>query len=314
MNYQFEEIEICEEIGTFENEYVYDLEMDDDTHTFIANDILVHNSNYVSYEEMLNSCDWKGTGTEFILLFNKLRFSEYLETEFIKYSEERSTKSHLNFELENISYSGIFVKKKKYAYDLAWADPGVNYMGLSKIKFKGLEIIQSSTPKFARENLKELTKLIFIEKKKLNFRNFMLKIRAIKEEFKLQDIDNISMSFRVNGYDKYILNDTTRLELASGCQMHVRAAGTYNMAINSSKFKNKYPLIKSGDKIKFYLTHNKTNNVYGFLPNQFPYEIAPEMDYDSQFAKLIIDPINRLLNVVIQTEIPANLMVSKKLF
>jgi len=271
-------------------------------------------SNYVSYEEMLNSCDWKGTGTEFILLFNKLRFSEYLETEFIKYSEERSTKSHLNFELENISYSGIFVKKKKYAYDLAWADPGVNYMGLSKIKFKGLEIIQSSTPKFARENLKELTKLIFIEKKKLNFRNFMLKIRAIKEEFKLQDIDNISMSFRVNGYDKYILNDTTRLELASGCQMHVRAAGTYNMAINSSKFKNKYPLIKSGDKIKFYLTHNKTNNVYGFLPNQFPYEIAPEMDYDSQFAKLIIDPINRLLNVVIQTEIPANLMVSKKLF
>ena len=40
----FEEIEFCELSGEFIDEYVYDIEVDDDTHTFMANDILVHNS------------------------------------------------------------------------------------------------------------------------------------------------------------------------------------------------------------------------------------------------------------------------------
>ena len=48
MDYIFEDIEVCECIGYFEDEYVYDIEMDDETHTFIANDILVHNSSYVN--------------------------------------------------------------------------------------------------------------------------------------------------------------------------------------------------------------------------------------------------------------------------
>ena len=34
--YIFEEIDFCECIGEFDDEYVYDIEMDDETHTFIA--------------------------------------------------------------------------------------------------------------------------------------------------------------------------------------------------------------------------------------------------------------------------------------
>ena len=48
-NYIFEEIESIEQLEDFNNEDVYDIEVDDETHTFIANDILVHNSSYVTY-------------------------------------------------------------------------------------------------------------------------------------------------------------------------------------------------------------------------------------------------------------------------
>ena len=58
-----DEIEICdiiccEKIDNFKNEKVYDIEVDDDTHTFVANNILVHNSIYTSYEEIINRTDW----------------------------------------------------------------------------------------------------------------------------------------------------------------------------------------------------------------------------------------------------------------
>ena len=48
MKYIIEEIESVEQLENFDNEYVYDIEVDDNTHTFIANDILVHNSVYTT--------------------------------------------------------------------------------------------------------------------------------------------------------------------------------------------------------------------------------------------------------------------------
>jgi intein/homing endonuclease len=51
----FDDIEICECIGMFENEWVYDIEIDDPTHTFIGNDLLVHNSLYISYTPIMKN-------------------------------------------------------------------------------------------------------------------------------------------------------------------------------------------------------------------------------------------------------------------
>ena len=271
-------------------------------------------SNYVCFHEMIDSCGWEGDGKDFIIQFNNLRFAKYLENAFTEYSKERGTTSYLFFELESISASAIFVAKKKYAYDLVWKDPGISFSPQSKLSFKGLDIIQASYPKFAREKLKELCKRIFVEKSRLNVRSFVSKLKEIKDEFKLQDIDNIAMNIRINKYEHYILNDTTRLEIAPKCQQHVRASGYYNFILNNSKYKGKYPLIKSGDKVKVYFTDDKASNVFGFLPNQFPYEIAPPVNYDAQYSKVIIDPINRLLDAVINTTIPGNLAISKKLF
>lgn len=51
-------IKSCENTGMFDDEYVYDIEMEDDNHTFVANNILVHNSIYASYYDVVQSTDW----------------------------------------------------------------------------------------------------------------------------------------------------------------------------------------------------------------------------------------------------------------
>ena len=79
---RFSKIVSCEQIGEFDDEYVYDLEIDEegyDNQTFFANDILVHNSNYVTFQEVVDSCDWKGDPKDLILQINEKRFKGYLK-------------------------------------------------------------------------------------------------------------------------------------------------------------------------------------------------------------------------------------------
>lgn len=51
-------IVFCDNVGNFDDEYVYDIEMSDDNHTFIANNMLVHNSVYSSYYQVVGTTDW----------------------------------------------------------------------------------------------------------------------------------------------------------------------------------------------------------------------------------------------------------------
>ena len=61
----------------------------------------------------------------------------------------------------------------------------------------------------------------------------------------------------------------------------------------------KYSLIKSGDRVKFYYTTDKTFDVFGFQPGEFPVEYAPKINYEEQFDKLILTPLNSLISKVL---------------
>jgi hypothetical protein len=98
--------------------------------------------------------------------------------------------------------------------------------------------------------------------------------------------------------------------------MHVRAAGYYNFLVNNSKWKNKYQLIKSGDKVRYYYATNQEGgeNVFAYLPGSYPVEIAPAVDYDMQFAKCIIDPLNRFIVAIGLPPLSPELIVRTQLF
>jgi DNA polymerase elongation subunit (family B) len=313
MEFYFDEIESCEEIGQFEDEYVYDVEVDDDTHTFIANDILIHNSCYITFGPALKSCDYKGDPVEFILKIKELRLNSYLKKKFEEYAESYNTKNIQDLELEKISHSAIMVAKKKYILDLAWKLPGVYIKPQEKIKFVGIEIVQGSTSKFARKALKELIKIVCEKGKNLEYANIVKKLKEYKKEFVLQNPEDIAKTQAIGDYEKYCLDDKKSIRLGDKCPQNVRAASVYNYNIYNSKWKTKYNTIKTGDKLKYYYTKDE-NEVFGFLPNCFPFEFAPAVDYDLQFSKSVIEPFNRILEAIGFNSVPSSLIYARSLF
>ena len=272
-------------------------------------------SNYVCWDEVISSCNWKENPKDLILKVNEYRFAEFLNVAFNRYAERTGTKNYQDFELENISESGIWLAKKKYMLNNVWQD-GIDINSLSQIKFSGIELVQSSTPPFAREKLKELIKFFFTKKKQFALKEVITMLKNYKEEFMISDPEKISMGRSVSDYNKYILNDSTGFEVASKCPIHVRAAGYYNYTLNQNPaFKNKYEMIRSGDKIKFYHVKSQLGNeVFGYLPGSFPIEFAPNINYDEQFLKTIIDPINRIVLAMGFPEIGKSLYTTNMLF
>ncbi len=99
--------------------------------------------------------------------------------------------------------------------------------------------------------------------------------------------------------------------------MHVRASGYHNYRLNNSKYKSKYSLIRSSDKIKFYfvdIKNERENNVFGYLNGSYPYEFAPPISYDAQFNRVILDPINRFIEAMGYPPISPNLLLVKALY
>jgi DNA polymerase elongation subunit (family B) len=275
---------------------------------------------YITFENLVKGCDWDKDPRQLLLQIYKHRLKNYIEKSYAAYAAQTGTENIQDLEMETISYSAIFLKKKKYCLDLAWKDGeggGIYYEQQKKIKAVGVEIVQSSTPAFARTKMKELLKIIFQERGKLNLRKFADLLKKEKDSFMLDNIENVSMSSSISDYEKGIGDDRKTLIINAHCPMHVRAAGYHNFLLNSSKWKQKYQLIKSGDKIRYYYAKTDRGvgeNVFGYLPGNYPIELAPAVDYDMQFSKCIIDPLNRFISAIGLPPISSELIVRTQLF
>jgi len=282
----------------------------------LAKTVTVYNdtdSTYMTFQPVLDSCDWKDDPKEFILKLKEIKLDKYFNDKFEEYAKKFNTHNIQNFELEKIAYSGLMMAKKKYVLDIAWKDPGIEYKPQEKLAYTGVEIVQSSTPKFARKILKDLVNHIFVNGKKLDYSETVQKLREYKKQFVMQDPDDIAKGVSIGDYEKYVLDDRKEIALADKCPINVRSAAVYNHILFQSRWKGKYNLIKTGDKIKHYYCKGEYP-VFGFLPGNYPYEFAPEIDYDMQFEKIIIEPFNRFIEVLGFNPIPGNLIYARSLF
>lgn len=268
---------------------------------------------YVAFGPVIKSCDFHGSEIDFILKVKELRLNSYLKKRFEEYAEKFNTKNIQDLELEKISYSAIMVAKKKYILDLAWKDPGVIYDAQEKIKFVGVEIVQGSTPKYARKVLKELIKIACAEGKNLKYADIVKKLKEYKKEYVMQNPEDIAKTQALGDYEKYCLEDKKQIRLADKCPQNVRASAVYNHKILNSKWRTKYNTIKTGDKVKYYYTKDESE-VFGFLPGNYPYEFALPVNYDLQFEKTIVEPFNRVLDAMGFNPVPGNLIYAKSLF
>jgi len=302
-DFEFDEIEFCECIGYFDDEYVYDIEIDDDSHTFIANDILVHNSFYMSYKPIMESCGYEGDELEFILHFDKI-VSKKLHKDFLDvYSKKYGVENKQDFELETISKSILFFEKKNYLKNVVYED-GIFFDPLTYFSPTGIKIVRSETPPFVRGKdqkggIWEFIRYLFANSNDLNIKDILKIVKQMRKEFDVEDIDNISSQTSCSNYPDKIVNDTTGVEVVSGAHFAIKAAGLYNYLLNkNSEYKTKYDMIRGG-KIRYYYCKHDKNNVFGFMRGMHPTEITEKerviFDYDAQFDKTVLTICNSFL-------------------
>jgi hypothetical protein len=278
---------------------------------------------YVQFEEMYESIEWLGedklTIDKFIMELYNFRIKDYISKCMQKYSETTNTDNFLYFDMETIAYSGIWLAKKKYLQNIAWEDKldeNDRYPSLKKIKTIGFDTIQSSTPALARKHLTEALELVLSEKPtSILLKKLVEYLKKCKKEFRLADIDQIAFNKRTNNIEKYIVDDTTEFQIGLKCPPNVRAAGFYNFLMNTNpKYKNKYKMLGNGEKLKLYNCKHTVSDMFAYMPGEHPYEIAPEVDYEIQFEKSVIDPLNRVLRASGLQLLNRNLIYSTSLF
>lgn len=326
--YELEDIVSCEEVGEFEDEYVYDIEMDDDTHTFIANDILVHNSAYITMEPLLNAYGIPDEQMiKFCLAVHKAVLEKYLDECFDEYAKTFHCSQNLEkFELEKISRSIIMLAKKNYMCDVAWVDPNMFYDQGHHITYTGYDVVKGATTNFCRDEMKRFTEFCFkkIHEGRIPTQGECVQmLREAKKRFSMQSPNDIGKTVSISEYEKFVKSDNQKdieyFDYSEGGRktsvpIHVRAAAVYNNSIlyKNRKYLSKYELLKSGDKIRFYYT--SPDDVFGFIPDKYPYEFAPAVDVDVQFEKSLLSPINRIIVAMGLKEVPPTLTYTASLF
>jgi DNA polymerase elongation subunit (family B) len=194
---------------------------------------------------------------------------------------------------ETIANKGIWTAKKRYILN-AWDVEGVRYTE-PKLKIMGIEAVKSSTPSSCRDKIKSALKVI-MNGTELDIQNFVAKFR---EEFEQLPIDTISFPRACNNLSKW--SNSTSI-YGKGTPIAVRGALLYNFHLKKQKLTHKYPLIQSGDKVKFiYLkVPNKISENMVSYTGQLPPEfgLANHIDYDLQFEKSFLEPLKVILSTI----------------
>jgi len=322
-NYELVEISEIECVGNFgEEEYVYDIEVDDETHTFIANNLLVHNSLYLSFQPIMDSCDYEGDPLEFILTLDRL----YVKDTFVKYLDQYAKKYGVknihDFELETVNKSAMHLEKKHYINNVVWED-GIFYEDMEHFFPKGVDIVRSSTPIFVRGQKQkggvwEFINYLFKNPDTLNIREVLKIMKDLKNQFKASDIEDISMTTSLSNYRDKVVDDQIGVNCVKGAHFSVKAAALHNFLLNkNSEFKTKYDLLKGG-RVKWYFCNHTLGERFAYMRSFHPYEITEKervlIDYDTQFEKTFLAIANRFLEPVGLPDINKRLSVLNSLF
>ena len=289
-------------------------------------DLLLIDGNYVKdrgLNKMINNgvftseirWNWNSE-QDFIQGTDHFRYGGYFKKCLEDYAESFGVENKEDFELERISESMINIAKKKYICHITYED-GIPYERLNYIYPKGVELVRSSTPAFAREKIVHIVKYLFSHPDTFNIKDLLKLVKGLRKEFELADIDDICMQSSVSKYEIKVLEDTKLpLQFVSGAHFAVKSGAHHNYLLSLNKdYQQKYEFIKSGVKIKYYCCKDKSvTDMFAYSRGSYPIEFAPEIDYDEQFAKSILSPINSIIEPLGMPEITKRLSVVMDIF
>ena len=200
----------------------------------------------------------------------------------------------MNMKREAIADKAIWTAKKRYIMNV-WDLEGVAYE-TPEIKMTGIEAVKSSTPASCRDALKKSFSIIMNEDEKA----FQTYVSNFRTEFNALDFEKIAFPRGITELNKWTSN--RNLPYDSGTPIHVKGAILFNKLLKDKNIEDKYQTIMAGEKIKF--VYLKKPNPYGFnviscssnLPKEF--KLGPYIDYDTQFEKAFLQPIQAITNTI----------------
>lgn len=253
---------------------------------------------------------------DFIQGLDHYRYGGYFKKCLEDYAGSFGVENKEDFELERISESIINIAKKKYIQHILFED-GIPYDRLNYIYPKGVELVRSSTPAFARDKIVSIVKYLFTHPDSFNIRDLLKQVKQLRKEFELADIDDICMQSSVSNYETKVLNDKTLpLGFVTGAHFAVKSAAHHNYLLSKNKeLQSKYEFLKSGMKIKYFCCKDKSvTDMFAYQRGSYPIEFAPEIDFDEQFSKSILSPINSIIEPLGMPEITKRLSVVLDIF
>ena len=249
---------------------MYDIGMVDSPHTFIANNILVHNSIFLPALPLIENADSK---TDDELVQDTLKISAELQTVINKYYDKYADRFHnvsehyWNIKQELVSRRAFWGSaKKRYAM---WI---INKNGLpfDEAEIKGFDVVRSSFPQAFRDFMESIIGDILhdILPDELN-----KKIRDFKYQYKNNELSDILLPSGVKEISKY-------QTATKSIPIHVNSSLNYNKLLNLFNIEGQYPIIDDGDKIMWgYLRQNPYNfNTLAIRGHDDPPEILEFME------------------------------------
>jgi DNA polymerase elongation subunit (family B) len=282
-------------LGVVEQD-VYDIEVEDN-HNFFANDILVHNSIYINFgplvEKVFGTLDiTREQGESFLETVCREKIEPVLDSGFEDLAARMGAyRNAMKMKREKISDKTIFVSKKRYIMNVLNSE-GTHYE-TPKVSVTGIEAARSSTPEVCRAKFYEAFAVI-INQGEQALQKF---ISDFREQFDALPVEMIGKVSGTNNIDAFSDPVTT---YKGSCPIHVRGCLLHNRWVAARSLESKYPLIQSGDKIKYVylkLPNPVGENVVSFIDKP-PEEMLLNkyVDRDKQFDKVFLDPLQHVLN------------------
>ena len=224
----------------------------------------------------------------------KEHFEPVLQKSYEKlFQNMNAHKNRMVMAREGISDSGIWTAKKRYILNVH-NNEGIQYKE-PKLKIMGIEAIKSSTPEVVRDKFKKAFNLI-ISGSQQETQKF---IQDFRNEFKTLSPEQVAFPRRVSNITDWYDHKTI---YKKSCPIHVRGSLLFNKHLKFNKLQNKYELITNGNRIKFCylkLPNPIKENVISFqeaLPKEL--KLHKYVDYDLQFEKTFIEPLNLILHSI----------------